>query len=118
MKELQLTKATEDMIEWAYASALPHFPKSERHVLSQEIRHCMWQILRLAVTVGRKYHKKTTLQQIDIELELLRRMVRLAHSRRMISTKKYEYWSKLANAVGVIVGGWLKKQAGATRGQA
>lgn len=110
MKDLQLAKATEGMIEWAYSSALPHFPKAERHVLSQEIRQCMRQILRLAVTVGRKYHKKTTLQQLDVELEMLRRMIRLAHARRMISTRKYEYWSKLANNVGVIVGGWLKKQ--------
>lgn len=108
MKELQLAKATEDMIEWAYQGALPHFPKSERHVLSQEIRATMWQVLRLAVTVGKRYHKKTTLQQIDIELEVLRRMIRLAHARKMISTRKYEHWAKLVNVVGQIVGGWIR----------
>lgn len=77
MKELQLAKATEDMIEWAYASALPHFPKSERHVLSQEIRNCMWQVLRLAVTVGRKYHKKTTFSPSAATFGALRPVGRL-----------------------------------------
>ena len=54
------------MIQYGYA-ALRQFPKSEKHVLSAEIRQCMYTILRLVIVCNRRYYKKTTMQDLDVK---------------------------------------------------
>jgi len=39
-------------------------------VLSAEIRQCLWRLLRLIVVCNNSYYKKTTLQDLDAELDL------------------------------------------------
>ena len=65
------------MIAYGYV-ALRQFPKSEKHVLAAEIRNSMWEILRLIVVCNKRYHKKTTLQDLDAQLDLLRSQIRIA----------------------------------------
>ena len=48
------------------------------------------------------------LLQADVELELLRLQLRLAHELRCVSTKQYEYGAGLINQVGKMVGSWRK----------
>jgi len=79
-EDLQVRLKVEEMIHYAYA-ALRQFPKSEKHVLSAEIRQCMFRILRLVIICNRRYYKKTTMQDLDSELALLRK--RLADRRMM-----------------------------------
>lgn len=95
------------MIAYGYV-ALRQFPKSERHVLSQEIRQSLWRLLRLIVVCNRRYYKKTTLQDLDAELDLLRSQVRMAQSLGYLPFKKYEVWSRLLDEIGRMVGGWMK----------
>ena len=73
-----LQKCT-DMIEYGY-TVIRQFPKSERHVLSAEIRQSMLQLQRLIIVCGKKHHKKTTLSELDTELEVLRAQVWLSPS--------------------------------------
>ena len=69
-----------------------------------------------AAKVEKKYYKKTTLQELDIELDVLRHFIRLAQDKRYygqniappLSFKKYENWSKLLNEIGRIIGGYMK----------
>lgn len=58
---------------------LRHFPRSERHVLSQEIRQSMWAVLALIERAARARDKIRLLQELDIELALLKQRVRIAH---------------------------------------
>ncbi|OQY20065.1 MAG: four helix bundle protein, partial [Desulfobacteraceae bacterium 4572_35.1] len=92
MSDLAVKQKAEDMIAYGYV-ALRQFPKSERHVLSQEIRQSLWRLLRLIVVCNRRYYKKTTLQDLDAELDLLRSQVRMAQSLGYLPFKKYEVWS-------------------------
>ena len=55
-----LLQKCSDMIEYGY-TVIRQFPKSERHVLSTEIRQSMLTLQRLIIVCGKKYHKKTTL---------------------------------------------------------
>lgn len=107
MKDLLLAQKTEQMIEYGY-KAVRHFPKAERHVLSQELRLSMWRLLRLVIICAKRYHKKTTLQELDAELELLRREVRLAKDLGVLPFKKYEVWSRQLDEIGRMIGSWLK----------
>ena len=69
--DLLIRQKCEEMISYGYI-ALRQFPKFEKHVLAAEIRHAMLGILRLIVVCNKRYHKKTTLQELDAELDLLR----------------------------------------------
>lgn len=51
---------------------LKDFPKTERYVLAGDIRKTMYTMLEMAVRLEKKYHKKTTLQDLDIEVDVLR----------------------------------------------
>jgi hypothetical protein len=107
MDELKIRQKTEDMIQYGYI-ALRQFPRAERHVLSQEIRETMWGLLRLIIVCNRRYHKKTTMQDLDAQLDLLRSQVRLAKDLGYLPFKKYEEWARHTDELGRMIGGWMK----------
>ena len=77
--DLVIRQKTEAMIEYAYI-ALRQFPAHERHVLSAEIRQRLWTLLHLIVLAHKRYHKRTALQDLDAQIDLLRSQVRLARA--------------------------------------
>lgn len=115
--DLLIRQRCEAMIEYGH-TAIRQFPKMERHVLGAEIRASMWGILRLIVVCNKRYHKKTTLQELDAELDLLRAQVRMAKKMGYLDFKKYETWAKLNDEIGRMVGGWVKSIAGDSNGGA
>lgn len=88
--------------------AIKQFPKHERHVLGAEIRSSMLHLQRLIITAFKRYHKKTTLTDLDIELAILKRRVRLAKDLRYLDVKKYQLWSECLVEIGKMIGGWIK----------
>ena len=115
--DLLIRQKVEAMIEYGHC-ALRQFPKSERHVLSAEIRSSMWALLRLVIVCNKRYHKKTTLQELDAELDLLRAQVRLAQQLGWLDFRKYEHWAMLLDEVGRMIGGWIKSMAEPVAGDA
>jgi four helix bundle protein len=107
MNELIIKQKVEAMIEYGYI-ALKQFPKYEKYALAAEIRNTMLKILRLVVQVHKKYHKKTSLTDLDIELDVLRAYVRLAFNLHYINIPKYDNWSKVNDEIGRILGGFIK----------
>ena len=106
--DLLMRQKCEAMIEYAH-TAMRNFPKVERHVIHQDIRVCLWQILRLVILLHKKYYKKNTLQDLDVEIDILRSRIRLAMKWGYLDFKKYEHWAKLNDEIGRMVGGWIKK---------
>lgn len=115
--DLVIRQKCEAMIEYGYV-ALRQFPKFERHVLAAEMRGAMWGLLRLIVVCNKRYHKKTTLQELDVELDLLRVQVRMARTLGYLDFKKYEHWARLNDEIGRMIGGWIKSMAGPVVGVA
>jgi four helix bundle protein len=107
MENLKILQKTEEMISYAY-TALKQFPKAEKHVLSAEIRNTMFKIVGLIITTNKKYYKKTTLQELDVELEKLKYYIRLSKNLGFLDIKKYETWSKKNIEIGKMIGGWMK----------
>lgn len=105
--DLLIRKRVEDMLQYAY-TAVRQFPKAERHVLSAEIRATCWRLLRLVIICNKRYYKKTTLQDLDAELELLRAQVRLAFEMGYLPPRKHEHWSRLNDEIGRLLGGWIR----------
>ena len=94
-------------MEYGYV-ALRQFPKSERYALSTDMKRCMDEMLSLAITAQKRYYKKTTLQDLDIEIMKLRVYIRLAYRLRFLDIQKYEVWSGLVIEIGKMLGGWIK----------
>jgi len=60
---------------------------------------------------NKRYHKKTTLQDLDAELDLLRCQVRAAKALGYLDIRKYEHWAKLNDEIGRMIGGWIKSMS-------
>ena len=72
-----LNKMT-DLIKLANIN-LNHFPRHEKYGLSQEIRRVMYEVYNLIVEGEKRYHKKTSLTELDIKHQQLRMMLKLAY---------------------------------------
>lgn len=108
-EDFKILQKTYDMILHGNV-CLKQFPKHEKHVMSADIRKSMYALLQFAVRANKKYFKKTTLQDMDIELEVLRTLIRLSSDPKLkyLPIKKYENWSKMLNEIGRMLGGWIK----------
>ena len=103
-----------DMMKYG-KQAVANFPRRERQT-ADEIRRSMLTMYRLSIMVEKKYYKKTTLQELYIELDVLRHLIRLAQDRDYygrnvappLPFKKYEYWSGMLSEIGRIIGGYMK----------
>lgn len=107
IKDLIILTKTYDMIKYGYP-ALAQFPKSEKFSLVVDIKRCMHIIMERVIEANKKYYKKTTLQELDVELMKLRHYLRLSMDLGFLPPKKYEVWSGLVVELGKILGGWMK----------
>lgn len=91
------------------------FPRKDRK-LADILRESMMEMYRLATRLERKYYKKTTLEDLDIELAVLKEFVVLASDRDYCGTKhappltlhQREVWSRHNVEIGKIIGGYKK----------
>lgn len=104
---LKIQQKCEDMIAYAY-NALKQYPKSERHTLAANTKMSMIRLLELIIRCNKKYFKKTTMQDVDVELDVLRTYARLGNILGFLPTHKYEVWSLILNELGRMIGGWFK----------
>jgi hypothetical protein len=95
------------------------FEKSEKHVLSAEIRQTVSTLLHLVIRAAKtqieERRKKrpllNTLEllwKIDVELEYMKLQVRKSYTLRLINESCYESWSRQILEVGGLLGGRLK----------
>lgn len=100
---------------------LNHFPSHERHGLALKIRGAAYDLYDLIVEAQKRYHKKTTLTNLDIKHEQLRMQVRLAFelgyfghpksdkiTQEQLNAKRYLSISVKIDEMGKIIGGWIK----------
>jgi len=106
-EDFRTLQKIEDMMLYAYP-VLMQFPKAEKFSLAQDIRSCMNTLLKLTIAEDKKYTKKTTLENMDIELATLKVYIRLAQELSYISFHKYEVWESKLVEIGKMIGGLLK----------
>jgi hypothetical protein len=112
MDDLIIRQKLEDMIQYAHV-CLRRFPKAERHALGADIERATYSALRLTITANKRYYKKTTTQELDVEMEIVKSLVRLAKDLGFLPLKQYELWQTRNVEIGKLIGGWLKGQRSA-----
>lgn len=107
IEDLKIMQKAFDMMKYAYP-ALAQYPKSEKFSLVVDIKRCMDSILERIIEGSKKYYKKTTLQELDVEITKLKAYLRLSHALGFLPIKKYEVWSGMVVEIGKMLGGWMK----------
>ena len=106
-EELKILQKIFDMMEYGYG-ALAQYPKSEKFALVTDIKRSMDTMLERTIEAQKKYYKKTTLQELDVEIMKMRAYLRLSYNLGFLPMKKYEVWSGKIVEIGKMLGGWLK----------
>lgn len=86
------------------------FPKVEKYSLVPEIKKVTYSGIYNVISAYKLYEKKDKLKELnslDINLKMLKVLIRLSHKRKYISHKNYEAWSKKINNIGNLLGGWI-----------
>jgi len=106
-EELKILQKIFDMMEYGYG-ALAQYPKSEKFALVTDIKRSMDTMLERTIEAQKKYYKKTTLQDLDVEIMKMKAYLRLSQNLGFLPMKKYEIWSGKVVEIGKMLGGWLK----------
>lgn len=119
MKNPHLTLLTklEELDSYTH-TVLHQFPRMERHLLCAEMRTSTNQFLRLITVAWKRRQKSSALFDLDVEIEVFRQLIRKAHRLGYINDRRLGVWMGHTNAIGQIVGGWIKHEAGKRKGEA
>jgi four helix bundle protein len=98
--------------------------RHERYALSNRIRNSAYEVYGLVVEGQKRYHKKTTLTNLDIAHEQLRMQLYLAYElgyfrfvdgrtaedAAEVEAKRWQVMSRLVDELGRMIGGWIRHE--------
>ena len=106
---LIILQKTKELMQYLYTSWVK-YPKSEKPGFVADYKKILLEFLKYIITAQKKYYKKTTLQDADIQLELLRLFNDLSYDLKFIDEKRYLLISDRLCEIGRLLGGWIKSQ--------
>ena len=101
-KYMNLIYYTNDIIQ--------KYPKSEKFALVTEIKHSLYTGLRLlmyAIKTFNKQNKLKYLNELDVNLCLLKVHIRLSYKYKYINLQNYNSWCNLLTDICNMLGGWI-----------
>lgn len=99
---------------------LAHFPNCHKYTLTQGIRQAYLDVYNLVTECQKRYHKKTSLTQLDVRHEQLRMMIHLANELGLFGfsagrrdatapgDRRFLTILKMVDELGRMIGGWVK----------
>ncbi len=101
-KYLELIYYTNDLVR--------KYPKSETFALVKEIKSTTYSGLRLLMYSIKTYNKNEKLKylnELDINLNILKVHIRLSYKYKYINIQNYQTWSNLITNICNMLGGWI-----------
>lgn len=89
---------------------LEKYPKKEKLSLVTNIKNETYSGLKNILIDYKVYdenEKLKHLNNLDINLKMIKVFIRISHKRKYINHKNYEAWSKKLNNIGALLGGWI-----------
>ena len=99
---------------------LAHFPNCHKYTLTQGIRQAYLDVYNLVTECQKRYHKKTSLTQLDVRHEQLRMMIHLANELGLFGfsagrkdatapgDRRFLIILRMVDELGRMIGGWVK----------
>ena len=110
LKDLIIYQKLYDLIMYAFP-IVNRFPRNQRFVLAQQIENALLDAAQLVVEANLLRDKREVLLQLDIQLDMVALLVRIAHDLNLLSHRHYGQMSMRLDEVGRLLGGWRKQQA-------
>ena len=107
--ELPIIQKTYDLIKW-YIPLLNRLPKEHKFQLGDRMVTGLYNLLESLVIARYQKDKLPQLIVLNSKLDVLRYQTRLLIDFDLISHRRYQYVSKLIDAIGIDLGGWIKQQ--------
>lgn len=99
----------EHFVGWLL-SRTEKFPKRVAFTYRTRIDNLALDVFERLVEARYQRERAVTLQRINLDLEKLRLLLRLAHTQRALDPKAFSYACTELDTVGRMVGGWLRQQ--------
>jgi four helix bundle protein len=112
MENMVLYQRLVDFAEWLFP-AVDRFPRREKFALCTQIKNSMYALIRLSIRAQKSARDKHRyLHDLDVELQMLKFLLRHAHRLQYLDTRRYESAGRKLMEIGKIVGGLLKAFSG------
>lgn len=88
------------------------YPKSVKLSLVTMIKNNTYEGMKNILTAYKEYelkNKLANLNRLDINLKMLKVLIRVSYKKKYISIKNYYAWSKKICNIGNLLGGWINK---------
>ena len=110
--EVEELKIYKQYIELIYYTEmiLEKYPKCEKLSLVSNIKNETYEGLKNILCAYKFYDKSDKLKylnNLDVNLKMIKVLIRVSHKRKYINHKNYESWSKKLNNIGSLLGGWI-----------
>ena len=106
--ELPVIRAFYDFILWL-SPKIANFPRDYRFVLGERMERQLYAILENLIRAKYRRVRKAVLEDVNLDLEILRFQVRLAKDLRCLPLKSYGQAAEQITDIGRQVGGWHRQ---------
>ncbi len=86
------------------------YPRYTRMGIVNEIKNATYDGMKEILVAYRIYEKGSKLEalnKLDINMKMLKVMIRISYRKKYINIKNYEAWSRKLNDIGSLLGGWI-----------
>lgn len=109
-EELPIIQKTYDLIKWM-VPILDRLPRTYRFSLGDRIIKELYDLLESLISARyTKADRLSTLQGLNIRLQVLRYQCRLLMDFNLVSMNRYEFMHRQINDIGQDLGGWIRQQ--------
>ncbi len=98
------------LILWMFPK-IANFPKDQRFLLADRIERILLDILEMLIEAVYSKDRRGILIKINLKLDVLRFMMRIAKDMKYISIKAYDFFCQAVLEIGKMVGGWMRTPA-------
>lgn len=109
IENLLIYKSCFNLIYYA-EMILKKYPKIERNMLVKDIREINIKIMELIIKCYKEINKSKKyyyLNEIDVNLKLLKVLIRLSYKNKYINSNNYSAWSKKITNVNNLLFKWM-----------
>jgi len=88
------------------------YPKSEREALCVSTRMTVYEIMKKIILSAKEINKSKRiiiLNELDVDLKMLKVYIRIAFKNKYISATNYGAWSRKITDVNNLLFGWIKR---------
>lgn len=99
------------MLIYYSKNLLNKYPKCEKFDLCTDIKQILYRSLRNVVFAWKEYsneNKLKYLREIDVDLVVLKSLVKISYNFQYITGKNYMTWNEHISEIGKLIGGWIK----------